>query len=151
MDSEKSLVFGVTFLRYLYLFYQNCHWQCAGANFYSSHLLFERLYQEVAQDTDQLAERTVGVFGKKMLNFGHQFEVFSKINQDFPCDAGDYYVAFLQHGIKMEIEFQNLIESGRQSLQNEGKLSLGLDDLLMNHASRSEDRIYLLKQSLADV
>jgi starvation-inducible DNA-binding protein len=41
----------------LYLKTQNCHWNVTGPEFYSVHMLLEKHYQEMAEATDELAER----------------------------------------------------------------------------------------------
>src|SRR5580700_1192133 len=41
----------------LYLKTQNFHWNVRGAEFYSLHLLFEKQYQEMAEEIDEVAER----------------------------------------------------------------------------------------------
>jgi len=40
-----------------YLKTQNFHWNLSGREFYSLHLLFEKQYQELAEETDEVAER----------------------------------------------------------------------------------------------
>ena len=41
----------------LYLKTQNFHWNVQGPQFYALHLLFEKQYQELAEATDEIAER----------------------------------------------------------------------------------------------
>lgn len=41
----------------LYLKTQNFHWNVRGTEFYSLHLLFEKHYEEMAEEIDEIAER----------------------------------------------------------------------------------------------
>ena len=41
----------------LYLKTQNFHWNIQGAEFFALHLLFEKQYEEMAEATDEIAER----------------------------------------------------------------------------------------------
>jgi starvation-inducible DNA-binding protein len=41
----------------LYLKAQNFHWNVMGTEFYPLHLLFEKQYEEMAEEVDEIAER----------------------------------------------------------------------------------------------
>jgi starvation-inducible DNA-binding protein len=41
----------------LYLKTQNFHWNVRGVEFYSLHILFEKQYEELAEEVDEIAER----------------------------------------------------------------------------------------------
>ncbi len=61
-DEERASMSGAMakVLADLYLLYlktQNFHWNVTGAAFFSLHLLFEKQYQEMADEIDELAER----------------------------------------------------------------------------------------------
>jgi len=59
----------------LYLKTQNFHWNVTGPQFPSLHLLFEKQYQELAEATDEIAERirALGCFAPA------SFAAFSKL------------------------------------------------------------------------
>lgn len=142
--AETSEILGtfVGFIRGLYLLHQNHHWVTSGSNFYSLHLLFERLYQEVAEDVDKIAERTVGKCGVSALNLTTQSKVIAQMINEF---AGDNLV---EVSLAAEVEFQKICQNVYDEIKEVGELTLGLDDLLMNISSNGESRIYLLKQNL---
>jgi len=50
-----SIVLANTYA--LYLKTQNFHWNLAGTDFYSLHLLFEKQYEELQEAIDEIAER----------------------------------------------------------------------------------------------
>jgi len=50
----------LTYARALYQMYQNFHWKSAGPQYYGDHQLYQRLYEGVLPEIDQLAERIMG-------------------------------------------------------------------------------------------
>lgn len=139
-DVLKCASFYVAYLRYLSWLYQNNHWISKGKEFYGAHLLFERLYNEILADLDAAAERMVGLYGADTVNLAIQVSLVKSIEgksgteEMFPkaLAAEEYLNKFFKHFLEV--------------LGAEG--SLGLDDLIRTHASNSESRMYLLKQSL---
>ncbi|MEM8628463.1 MAG: DNA starvation/stationary phase protection protein [Chlamydiota bacterium] len=63
MSSEERVAVGKKLLLLLadtysiYLKTQNFHWNLKGEHFYSLHLLLQKLYEELAEAIDELAER----------------------------------------------------------------------------------------------
>lgn len=61
-EQERSAIGGALskWLADLYTLYvktQNFHWNVTGPEFYSLHLLFEKQYEELAEEIDEVAER----------------------------------------------------------------------------------------------
>lgn len=150
MAQGEFFSMGTALLRYLYLFYQTAHWQSSGQSFYSAHQMFERLYSEALVDLDEWAERSIGVFNKEMVDFGKQMDLLTKLTLKYPVDQG-YYAAFLQNGIKVEGEFQRYLKILKSGLERDSVMTFGLDDLIMSHSAKSENRVYLLKQSIETI
>lgn len=150
MNSEKLLSWYLGNLRFLYLMYQNCHWQCSGLSFYQDHLLFQRLYENVLEDIDGAAEKIVGVFDSSLIDLSSQLHVMSMMGEKFGIDASAPINCF-KTAIQVEEYFQKVASSLKKSLQEEDKLSLGVDDLIASQANSSEERLYLLKSSLPKV
>jgi starvation-inducible DNA-binding protein len=48
----------------LYIKIHNFHWNVKGPSFFSLHVKFQELYEEVALIMDELAERIIGIGGK---------------------------------------------------------------------------------------
>lgn len=134
----------VAFLRSLYLLHQNNHWVCNGSNFYGNHLLFERLYQSAQENADLAAEKFVGLFGADCLDLNHQMKVVSDILKQ--C-KGEHLV---ENSLKLEKEFLEFSQKFHLSLQNEGKMTDGLDDAICAIANKREEAVYLLKQTLGE-
>jgi DNA-binding ferritin-like protein len=147
MNSEKLLPWYLGHLRFLYLMYQNCHWQCAGLSFYQDHLLFQRLYEGIVEDVDATAEKIIGVFDTKLVSFEKQCEIINHISENVKLDASIPINCF-KNAVRAEESFLKLSKKLRTVLDEEDKLSLGIDDLLAAQANSSEERLYLLKSSL---
>ena len=49
------------FLRGLGFLHQTHHWQSSGINYYSDHIMFERLYTDITPEIDILAEKIIGL------------------------------------------------------------------------------------------
>lgn len=147
MNSEKLLSWYLGTLRFIYLMYQNCHWQCKGLSFYQDHLLFQRLYEGVLEDIDATAEKIVGVFDSNLIDLDSQIKILGGLSEKAQIDNSMPITCF-KSAIAMEERFQKLSMSLRKSLEEEDKLTLGMDDLLAAQANNSEGRMYLLKSSL---
>ena len=129
-------------MRTLYLVHQNAHWETKGSNFYSDHLMYERVYKSDADDADALAERIVGQYGVQSLNFALQGAYMAK------CMAHAAQASnVVLRSIAAEEKAMAMISEAYYAIN---ELTLGLDDLLMNISSHREESLYLLKQRNAN-
>lgn len=134
----------VATLRALYLVEQNCHWLTKGMAFYGDHLLFERLYKAAAESADLAAEKFIGLFNENGLNIAAQATFISKLLAKYQED--NLHAAAL----KLEKDFLAFSQQAYDLFEEEGVMTLGLDDMLMSIASKHEEACYLLQQILAD-
>jgi DNA-binding ferritin-like protein len=131
-------------LRSLYLIHQHGHWTTKGLTFYGDHLLFERLYKQASEDADIAAEKMIGLFGESAFDYVKQFELIGKIGANYAKYEGNpikMSLAIVADFIKLSKQFYDYLES-------ENKMTLGLDDLIMNLANKQEESSYLLNQAL---
>jgi DNA-binding ferritin-like protein len=133
----------VATLRALYLVEQNCHWKTQGLGFYGDHLLFERLYKSSADNADLAAEKMIGVLGDEGLNVQLQTECLHKLLTKY--SAGDNC---LEVALRMEKDFLTFSQQAYDAFEEADEMTLGLDDMLMEIASKHEEHCYLLQQSL---
>lgn len=140
MEFKDTLSCYISFLRSLYLVYQNAHWLSSGISAYSDHLLFQRLYENVLLDIDSTAEKFIGVFDKSVLDMQKQSKLIFDINSNYKQENS------FEKCLKMEQDFQKLSNTLKKKLEENNVLSMGLDDLIMTNANNGESRIYLLKQ-----
>jgi DNA-binding ferritin-like protein len=138
---QKLLALYVAFLRALYLIHQNSHWQCKGPNFYGNHLMFQRIYESVQEDSDLAAEKSVGLFGNDVVNIPSQSKMIQKLMEKYSSDN------HLANSLKAEMDFLALSKKIYEALDSSGALTLGLDDAIMSIASNRETAVFLLKQA----
>lgn len=130
-------------LRAQYWNYQESHWQVKGASFYGDHLLFQRLYESVVEQTDVLAEKMVGKYGPETVSLraiASKFAPFLHRWESARCPH--------KRGLLSEADFQAVVKKVYEQLKAMDELSLGMDDFLMAMASDHETNQYLLRQVL---
>lgn len=133
----------IALIRSVSMVHQNNHWRTKGSNFYSNHLLFERIYKSAAEDADLAAEKLIGLFDDDVLDLHMQAQMIGKTLEHF--SHGDP----IQTSLEAEKKFLDYSQKFYNILnEDDGKLSLGLDDMLMSIASNREGAVYLLQQSL---
>lgn len=147
-SSIKNFSVYVAYLRGLYLLHQNHHWQIKDEQFYGAHLLFQRLYEEVAQDADQAAEKCVSHCGPDAMNLAAQMEYLQTITRSYKAIKAPNLEQAVQISLRAEKNFLKVSQFLYDTLKEAGDLTLGLDDFIMATASASEDRCYLLQQNL---
>lgn len=127
--------------------YQTCHWQVQGEPFYGDHLLFERLYNNLGEEVDVLAEKIMGILGEP--EKGPPFSNESQMDKTKSwIQSWSVYVCPFQRSMESEKALQRALKSIYDILKKTGDLTLGLDDFLMSLASAHEAHMYLLKQRM---
>jgi DNA-binding ferritin-like protein len=145
MDRVEELCgYYTALLRSIYLQHQGAHWKTSGNDFYGNHLLFERIYKTAADNADAAAERFIGLFGTDTMNLHSQAQMIGKVLEKH--SAGEP----LNSSLEIEKRFLDFSQKFYDVVKKEGKMSLGLDDLLMSIASDREAAVYLLKQALGN-
>lgn len=140
----KMLSSLLAYTRALYAAYQTAHWQAKGGDGYENHLLFARLYDEMEDEIDTLAEKTVGLCGNDYVNAVPQARMFAKYMSVLNPSSGHCCKRML----RAEQILQKLLKKTYDLLEREDCLTLGLDDFIMAMASSHETAIYLLQQRL---
>lgn len=131
-------------LKAISFIHQHNHWVTKGDNFYGSHLLFERLYDDVLKDLDLAAEKFVGLFGDECLNYDLQAEFLNKVLLKYKNLEGSPF----ELSMAIEKDFIKFSEEAYKCFEDEDRLTLGLDDMIMSIVSNRETSIYLINQSL---
>lgn len=140
----KMAALYIASLKAMALIHTHNHWTTKGNDFYGDHLLFERIYKSALEDLDSAAEKFVGLFGTECLNYDFQTTILNKV-------LSKYKILSKKHAdmsLAIEKDFIKLSGDVYNCFDDEGKLSLGLDDLLMSIASNREASVYLLQQKL---
>lgn len=134
----------VATLKALALIHQHNHWTVKGGSFYGDHLLFERLYNSTLENLDLAAEKFIGVFGDQCLSYDLQADLLHKVQIKYSNLEGSP----VQMSLEAEKDFLKFSKDAYNCFEEEGKLTLGLDDMIMAIASKREEAVYLLRQSL---
>lgn len=145
------LLLALSMLRAQHWMYWNTHWTVSGANFYQLHLLFQRFYDEdgvdeesaLREEIDTLAEKIVGFFGSDAIDPRQQmFEAAGWVDR-WCREPGPIRMA-----LAAEKHLQEVLSQVYEAIENQGVMTMGLDDFIMALASRHETVQYLLQQSL---
>ena len=136
-DSPEYLVDVFCTMRATYHTYRNSHWMTQG---YGNHLLFERLYNEVKDLIDTLAEQVVGYYGSNGIR-----EDVQLVNERVLVFArsADPTANALQAALTVR---QKLGEA-YDRMDADGNLTPGWDDTLTSLAKTNDNHIYLLQQA----
>lgn len=142
--SNKVAAMYIATLKAMAIVHQHNHWTTRGSDFYGDHLLLERLYDSTLKDLDLAAEKFVGLFGDEVLNYDLQVDLLSKVLMKYSRLEGSP----VEMSLAIEKDFLKFSGDAYNSFDEEGKLSLGLDDMIMSIASQREESVYLLQQVL---
>ena len=146
-NAKEIMAAYVAMLRSVAIIHQNNHWQCSGPNFYSNHLMFERLYKEASEQSDALAEKSIELFGIDVLDLKKQAGLIKTLVSIYAHGGSSDNETALSNSIEAEKDFIKLSSNVIQQLNKFKALSPGLEDLINGLMSDSENRIYLLKQA----
>lgn len=134
----------IAILKAMTLIHQHSHWTTKGQMFYGDHLLFMRIYESAQENLDTAAEKFIGLIGDSVLDYDLQNELMGKVLAKYSKLEGSP----LEMSLAIEKEFLGFSKSAYDSFESEGKMTLGLDDMIMAIASQREESVYLLQQTL---
>ena len=140
----KAASLYIASLKGMSLIHQHNHWTVKGESFYGNHLLFERIYKSALENLDLAAEKFIGIFGLECLDYNLQTDFLNKVLEKYRDLDGSP----VEMSLKIEEEFIKYSKYAYDCFEEEDKLTLGLDDMIMSIASDREESVYLLKQSL---
>lgn len=136
----------LAFVNALYYIYYNMHWKSSGLNYYSDHLLYERLYEETLESLDGIAERAIGTFDdSNVVGPVKDMARAAQIVANY-VDDNDTPDNFPEIALKIERDFLDLIKKSLDIFESENLKTDGIEDLFQSIASVHETHIYLLGQ-----
>lgn len=138
---ELAVLLSVT--RALAQLHQTHHWQAGGETYYGDHLLFDRLYNDVNEEIDQIAERLVGVASPDLVDAGTVAAQVERVLREAFKPGGQDPTSTSLYAEEMYLE---MLASVSTSLDEQDLLSYGTDDLLAGIADKHEEHTYLLKR-----
>lgn len=131
-------------LRGIALIHRHNHWTTRGQSFYGDHLLFERLYNSALENLDLAAEKLIGLFGDKVLDYDLQADLLHGVLAKFGSFEGSPH----QMSLAVEKQFLKFSQEAYDAFEKDGHLTLGLADAMAEISSKREESVYLLQQSL---
>ncbi len=133
-------------LKAVALIHQHSHWTTRGANFYGSHKLFDEIYNSALENVDNAAEKFIALFGDSVLDYDLQTNLLNKVLSKYSKLEGSP----MEMSLAVEKDFLKFSREAYNCFEKEGKLeqSLGLDDMIMEIASKREQAVYHLQQTL---
>lgn len=124
----------------LYQIFWFMHWTSSGQNFYSDHLMAERIYKKFTAEIDSVAEYIVALFGRESV----EISITSRKVADALRDVSGKNL--LQVALDREVEFIDLLEDCIQLTSHMRNIA-GLSNLLSGLAqSHQGENLYLLQQ-----
>lgn len=135
-DAPVGICDAMCTMRAAYLTYRNAHWQTRG---YGNHLLFERLYDDLKEQIDHLAEQAVGSWGPDAVR--EDAEIIAARVAEFAAQPDPITKSLLAARTVRE-----KLRATYKSMQVEG-IEPGWEDLLTDLARGTDKHIYLLQQA----
>lgn len=130
-------------LRAMQIYSQNAHHLVKGTPFHSDHAFFGDVYNGLAGDFDDVAERIIGVYGEDHLDLQNMLQTVLVKLSDAPSVGTTENKVFYEYQLKMEDKLKNLIKQIISS-----GVSPGIEQLIGDIANKSEMRCYKIKQRM---
>jgi len=145
-----QLSVALVYLKYLAALHQNHHWTCMGDPYYGDHLLFERLYNDLAEEIDSIAEKAIGLGCTGNVDLQLQYSQLLKLISGFGSASMIPSSADLaKKSLMAEMNFLSVMKHLCDSLKECGLMTHGLDNLLAGIEDKHEGHVYLLKQRIS--
>lgn len=141
---SKVAALYIATLKAMTLIHQHSHWTTNGSIFYGEHLLFTRIYESAQENLDTAAEKFIGLQFEGVMDYDYQNDLLGKVLSKYSKLEGSP----LEMSLAIEKEFVAFSRGAYDCFEAEGKMTLGLDDMLMAIANKREESIYLLQQTL---
>lgn len=140
MKSAEKAIEALSMLAAMKIHYHILHFTCSGQSFYSMHKLFQKVYESIDKNFDDLGERLTAVFNLKLTDADMAMLVCNYLGKWSKLDPGDI--------VAPEVEFQKCALELFNVMSSEKILSLGANDLIMSICSEREKFLGMLKQQM---
>lgn len=131
-------------LNVLYVKLHRYHWFVQGKHFFTLHSFFEELYNETAEDIDELAERVLAIGGKPLATMSKYLDEATLVE----ASADDKETEML---IQLHKDYNQLIEeikaTGHKLAEEVNDEPTG--DLLTGLQTKYEKHVWMLRATLA--
>ena len=143
----EELSYHIAWLRVLSIWFQHAHWATSGQTSYGDHLLYERIYNEVTEEIDTLAEKAVGFTAPGSVDTHIHGKMVGEMICAYPSPSrANEATMIASAGLALVSDYIETVNETYKALKSRDELSMGLDDFLMALVSKLESHVYLLKQ-----
>jgi hypothetical protein len=147
-ELAEAMMQWSSFTRAINLWFHGAHILAKGAGFAGDHeLLYDEIYTTAQADVDAILEKSVGLTQDEatacpMPVTRRALEVM----EQYPSPSNASCLAIACAGLTLVKNYVAGLENLYEALDQAGLLTLGLDDLIMDHANRYEGFVYKLQQ-----
>lgn len=132
----------------LEMWFHSAHFCVKGTPFVGDHeLLYADIYEQLSSLFDSFTERAIGLSQNEIM--ACPLKVSSDMAKymsslETPCKKSAEEIAKMSYDLMMD--YIRLFDWVYNSIKNSGRMTLGLDDLIMASANQIESFLYLLGQ-----
>lgn len=146
--AELSVI--LAHLKYLAALHQNHHWVSMGDPYYGDHLLFQRLYGNISEEVDSVAEKAIGLGSTANVDL----QLVNTQVLKLICGQGSASMIpqssdLAKKSLMAEMSFLKVIDHMIAHLKETGLLTHGLSNMLEGIGDVHEGHVYLLKQRIS--
>lgn len=136
-------------LKFLASVHQNHHWITKGEPFYGDHLLFQRLYGDLLEEIDSIAEKAIGLGSTANVDLVLQTSQCLKLVQGYGMTSTiPQPTELAKRSYLAEMNFLKVAAHLVDHMKECGTLTRGLDNLIAGIEDKHEGHVYLLKQRI---
>jgi len=148
VELEEVMMQWAAYLRTLHLWFNGAHNLTKGSGFAGDHNeLYDMIYNASAEHTDTVLERGIGLTQNETVACPVGITArASEIMQQYPSPSNANATSIACVGLALVKGYVAGLTSMYNDLDDKGLLTLGLDDLIMSHASEYEGFAYQLQQ-----
>ena len=146
-EISEEFTYHIAWLRVLEIWFHHAHWTTKGETYYGDHLLFERIYNDVSELVDPVAEKAVAMCGVRVADTHTCSKLIAEMLCSYPSPSrADEATMIAATGLALVKDYLETLDETYKRLKSAGAMTMGLDDLLMSNANKLEEFVYLLKQ-----
>ncbi len=143
----EEFAYHIAWLRALEIWFHHAHWTTKGKTYYGDHLLFERIYNDVSGLVDPMAEKAVAMCGGEVADTHSCSKLIAEMLCSYPSPSrANEATMIAATGLALVKDYLETLDESYKKIKEMGGMTMGLDDLMMSHANKLEEFVYLLKQ-----
>ena len=143
----QEFTYHIAWLRVLEIWFHHAHWSTKGESYYGDHLLFERIYNDVSELIDPLAEKGVAMVSAAVADTHLCSKLMAEMLCSYPSPSRAQEPTMIAAtGLALVKDYLETLDETYKRIKEMGSMTMGLDDLLMSNANKLEEFVYLHKR-----